>query len=509
MLSLRCLAQAPMNLVLASVAIFVACNDTTDPTGSSDLQFAVVIQAGDGQSATAGTAVATPPAVMVLDAAGLGVAGTSVTFSVISGGGSVTGSPAVTNGNGIATVDGWTLGTAAGANNNMLRAVAAEIDSVTFTASATPASAAVITISAGDAQSATVGTAVALAPEVRVDDQFGNPVPGVSVTFMSPIAETVTGGVVVTDPNGIARVGNWIVSKAGLDANTLTASAAGASSAVIVATGVDLQWTLESGLPQDNTNNVWGVAPTDLYSAGGQNLSHFDGSSWTAVSHPVVGNVYRVWGSSSSDVYAATATAILHYDGTTWSSSAGCAQQCIVVGGTSSTDVYVAGDGPLRRFDGSTWSDIAPSPGVRIEGLFGVATNSVYFVGRNGTIIHWDGTTTATMTSGTTAGLNALWGTDDANVYAVGMNGTILHNDGSMWSPMTSGTTENIIGIWGTSPFNIYAAGTNGVLLRYDGQQWSQLSSGTTVTLGNIFGFSATQIYIGGLTSPAAVLLGT
>ena len=119
--------------------------------------------------------------------------------------------------------------------------------------------------------------------------------------------------------------------------------------------------------------------------AGGQNLTHFDGSSWTAVSHPVAGNVYKVWGSSSSDIYAATATAILHYDGTTWSSSAGCAQQCIAVGGTSSTDVYVAGDGPLRRFDGSIWSDIAPNPGVRIEGLFGLATNSVYFVGLSGT----------------------------------------------------------------------------------------------------------------------------
>ena len=611
--SLKCLSQATMSLVFASVVIFAACGDRspTDSTGSPDSPVGLVIQAGDGQSVTVGTAVATPPAVRVYDGNGRGVAGTSVTFSVISGGGNVTGNPAVTNGDGIATLGGWTLGTAQGTDNNTLQAVAAEIDPMTFTASATPGSAAVITIIAGDAQSATVGTAVAVAPGVRVDDQFGNPVaavsvtfsvisgggnvtgnpavtngdgiatlggwtlgtaqgtdnntlqavaaeidpmtftasatpgsaavitiiagdaqsatvgtavavapgvrvddqfgnpvPGVSVAFTSPIPQTVTGGVVVTDANGIVQVGNWIVSKAGPNADTLTASTAGASSAVILASGVDLQWTLQSGLPQDNSTSVWGVASTDLYSAGGQNLTHFDGSSWTAVSHPVVGNVYRVWGSSSSDIYAATATAILHYDGTTWSSSAGCAQQCIAVGGTSSSNVFVAGDGPLRRFDGSTWSDIAPNPGVRIEGLFGLATNSVYFVGRSGTLIHWDGTTTATMTSGTTENLNGVWGTDDTNVYAVGSNGTILHYDGSTWSPMTTGTTENIVGIWGTSPFNIYAAGKNGVLLRYDGQQWSQLSSGTTVYLGPVFGFSATQVYIAG-GDPAAVLLGT
>jgi len=469
---------------------------------------AITISVGDAQSAAVGTAVAVAPGVRVDDQFGNPVPGTSVTFAVISGGGSVTGSPAVTNGDGIATLGGWTLGTAQGTDNNTLQAVAGAIDPVTFTASTTPGSAAVVTIIAGDAQSATVGTAVAVAPEVRVDDQFGNPVPGVSVAFTSPIPQTVTGGVVDTDANGIVQVGNWIVSKAGPDADTLTASTAGATSAEIVASGVDLQWTLQSGLPQDNSTSVWGVASTDLYSAGGQNLTHFDGSSWTAVSHPVVGNVYKVWGSSSSDIYAATATAILHYDGTTWSSSAACAQQCTAVGGTSSSNVFVAGDGPLRRFDGSTWSDIAPNPGTRIESLFGLATNSVYFVGRSGTLIHWDGTTTVAMTSGTTANLNAVWGTDDTNVYVVGSNGTILHYDGSTWSPMTTGTTVNIVGIWGTSPFNIYAAGRTGILLRYDGQQWSQLPSGVTIQLGPVFGFSATQVYVAG-GDPATVLLGT
>ena len=119
-----------MSLVLASGVIFAACGDRspTDATGSSDSPVGLVIQAGDGQSVTVGTAVATPPAVRVYDGIGGGVAGVSVTFSVVSGGGSITGSPVVTDADGIATLGGWTLGTAQGTDNNTLQAVAAEIE---------------------------------------------------------------------------------------------------------------------------------------------------------------------------------------------------------------------------------------------------------------------------------------------------------------------------------------------------------------------------------------------
>ena len=50
------------------------------------------------------------------DSHGNPVPGVSVTFAVVSGGGSVTGSAATTNAAGIATVGGWTLGAVAGAN---------------------------------------------------------------------------------------------------------------------------------------------------------------------------------------------------------------------------------------------------------------------------------------------------------------------------------------------------------------------------------------------------------
>jgi hypothetical protein len=86
--------------------------------------------AGDAQTATAGAAVSTPPAVTVKDANGNPVSGVTVVFAVASGGGSVTGGTQTTNSAGVATVGGWTLG--AGANT--LSATAGSLPAVTFTA---------------------------------------------------------------------------------------------------------------------------------------------------------------------------------------------------------------------------------------------------------------------------------------------------------------------------------------------------------------------------------------
>ncbi|MBC8088308.1 MAG: hypothetical protein H7Z40_13650, partial [Phycisphaerae bacterium] len=77
---------------------------------------AITIDAGNNQSAPAGSNVSTQPAVIVRDVAGTPVPGVSVTFTVATGGGSVTGATATTDANGRATVGSWTLGTAAAAN---------------------------------------------------------------------------------------------------------------------------------------------------------------------------------------------------------------------------------------------------------------------------------------------------------------------------------------------------------------------------------------------------------
>jgi len=95
---------------------------------------------GDGQSANAGSAVAVPPAVQVLDQNSNPVQGASVTFAVASGGGTISGAATVTtNSSGIAQVGGWTLGPTPGTNTLTATVSGSGINGnpVTFTATAT------------------------------------------------------------------------------------------------------------------------------------------------------------------------------------------------------------------------------------------------------------------------------------------------------------------------------------------------------------------------------------
>src|SRR5204863_2352655 len=129
---------------------------------------------------------------------------------------------------------------------------------VTFTATAIAGAATQLTIHAGDTQSATVRTEVAIPPTVMVQDQFGNPLAGVAVTF----AITSGGGAVSpltavpTDANGIASAIAWTLGTTA-GANTLTAAAAGTGRPVTFpATGTAgqaTQLTIHAGNTQSAT----------------------------------------------------------------------------------------------------------------------------------------------------------------------------------------------------------------------------------------------------------------
>jgi len=76
----------------------------------------VAVVAGNNQPGLVGYGVNVRPAVLVTDAGSGPVPNATVTFAVQSGGGSVTGGSATTNGSGIAQVGKWTLGASAGIN---------------------------------------------------------------------------------------------------------------------------------------------------------------------------------------------------------------------------------------------------------------------------------------------------------------------------------------------------------------------------------------------------------
>jgi len=94
-----------------------------------------------------------------------------------------------------------------------------------------------ITKVAGDAQSAPAGTAVAIAPQVKVTDAFSNPVPGVAVAFaVASGGGSITGANATTDASGLASVGSWTLGAAA-GPNTLTATVTGLTPVTFTATG--------------------------------------------------------------------------------------------------------------------------------------------------------------------------------------------------------------------------------------------------------------------------------
>jgi len=116
----------------ASVSGINSVSFTQTATGQPGVPATVSKASGDGQSAVAGTAVPIAPTALVVDALGSPVSGVTVQFAVASGGGSITGGTATTNGSGLASVGSWTLGSTPGAN--ALTATVAGLTPVTFTA---------------------------------------------------------------------------------------------------------------------------------------------------------------------------------------------------------------------------------------------------------------------------------------------------------------------------------------------------------------------------------------
>src|SRR4029077_11778723 len=108
---------AGTNTLTATSGTLTGSPVTFTATGTAGTATQIAVNAGNNQSATAGSAVPIDPSVIVRDANNNPVGGVAVTFAVASGGGTVAPTTAVTTGtNGIATVTSWTLGPTAGPN---------------------------------------------------------------------------------------------------------------------------------------------------------------------------------------------------------------------------------------------------------------------------------------------------------------------------------------------------------------------------------------------------------
>jgi hypothetical protein len=191
---------------------------------------ALLIVSGDEQQGTVNAELANPVVVRVTDENDQPVPGQIVNFRVTAGNGSVFAGAAITNAGGIAQ-ERWTLGTVATEIQRLeVRAVdpatGAPLVFATFRATAVAGPAATIEMVEGDNAVTTAGTAVSVAPRVRVVDEFSNPVSGFAVMFaVASGGGAATGTTATTDASGLATVGSWRLGAVG--ANTLTAAGAG------------------------------------------------------------------------------------------------------------------------------------------------------------------------------------------------------------------------------------------------------------------------------------------
>jgi hypothetical protein len=167
----------------------------------------VSVSGGSGQSATVANAFAAPLVVTVTDQYGNPVPGVSVAFAAPASGATATlANASVTTGANGQAGDSATAGTVTGpytasASVSGLTTPA----SFTLTNNAGPASS--VSVTSGGGQSATVANAFAAPLVVSVTDQYGNPVPGVSVAFAAPASgatATLANSSVTTEANGQA-----------------------------------------------------------------------------------------------------------------------------------------------------------------------------------------------------------------------------------------------------------------------------------------------------------------
>src|SRR5512143_575050 len=281
-------------LLVLSVAVATCGRDTSGP--AIPVPAAIASFAGDAQTGTVGTPLPQPLVALVTAADGTPVAGVAVSWRATAGGASVSTASVSTDSAGRAAVL-VTLGHAAGPSADTVTASVARVShAATFTATATPAAPAVLSLDAGNRQTGTVGQSLADSLVVAVRDAFGNSSPGVGVTWtVTAGSGSLSASSVTSDAAGRAAVSWTLGTAAGTNRDSAVASVpgltgspvtfvaaahAGAASMIARAGGDGQTGTVGAALAdslvviaQDQYGNPVGGAPVTWSASAGGSLS--------------------------------------------------------------------------------------------------------------------------------------------------------------------------------------------------------------------------------------------
>lgn len=152
------------------------------------------------------------PAVQVVNSAGGPVAQAGLTVTASASVGNIAGNPiAITDASGRATFTQMGFATRTLGPRNLVF-TAPGMTPATVSVNVTVGPPVLGFILAGDAQTAVVGKAVAIAPSVRVTDPDTNPTPNIPMEFfVSGGGGSTTGSPATTTTNGVATLGSWIL----------------------------------------------------------------------------------------------------------------------------------------------------------------------------------------------------------------------------------------------------------------------------------------------------------
>lgn len=179
-----------INTLTATSSALPGSSVSFTATGTLGPPAALSVAAGEAQSAAVGGDVPVAPAVKLSDAVGHPLPGVAVTFTLASGGGSITGANALTDAAGIATLGSWTLGLVPGPNT--LTVSRSGVPSLTL--HATGLIFPVLALSAGTGHSCALDPAgTAFCWGTNSNSQLGN---GAAANLMVPTA--VSGGLSFT-----------------------------------------------------------------------------------------------------------------------------------------------------------------------------------------------------------------------------------------------------------------------------------------------------------------------
>jgi hypothetical protein len=236
-------------LAAGILAASLTCNGNGDITGPEPA--ALVIVEGNNQNGAINQPLGEPLVVEVTDAAGQPVSGVTVSWSVASGGGSVSPESVQTGSDGRAAAV-WILGGVAG--DQSVTALVADLQATVFNARALVAGVAHLALSTQPSSSAISGVPFTEQPVIQVQGANGEPLAGIPVTAAADGATLSGTTLVESDAAGTARFTDLALNgAAGSYQLTFTAPdlAAVQSTAIVLGTASNGsgQWTAPFNWP--------------------------------------------------------------------------------------------------------------------------------------------------------------------------------------------------------------------------------------------------------------------